>query len=160
MADLKTNVMRILDQKKIPYIPHEYNSPDGNAPDGVTVANMIGKTASEVYKTLVTKSSSNRYYVFVVPSDAQLDLKKAAKAVNEKSVEMIKQKELLPLTGYVHGGCSPVGMKKLFKTVFHSDVLLLETVTVSAGKVGRQIEIAPKLIIDAVNGITADITNS
>lgn len=158
MADLKTNVMRILDQKKIPYIPHEYKSPDGTAPDGVTVANMLGKSTAEVYKTLVTKGASKKNYVFVVPSDGQLDLKKAAKAVNEKSVEMIKQKELLPLTGYVHGGCSPIGMKKLFKTVFHSDVLNLETVTVSAGKIGRQIEISPDAIIKAVAATTADIT--
>ncbi|MBQ8783378.1 MAG: Cys-tRNA(Pro) deacylase [Clostridia bacterium] len=158
MANFKTNVMRILDQKKIPYIPHEYQAPDGNPPDGVTVAAMIGKTTAEVYKTLVTQGASKRYYVFVVPSDGQLDLKKAAKAVGEKSVEMIKQKELLPLTGYVHGGCSPVGMKKLFKTVFHSDVLNLETVTVSAGKVGHQIEISPEKIIKAVAATTAEIT--
>ena len=158
MAGFKTNVMRILDQKKIPYIPHEYHSPDGNAPDGVTVASMIGKTPREVYKTLVTQGASKRYYVFVVPSDGQLDLKKAAKAVAEKSVEMIKQKELLPLTGYVHGGCSPVGMKKPFKTVFHSDVLNLATVTVSAGKVGHQVEIEPQTIIKAVAATTADIT--
>ncbi len=158
MADIKTNVMRILDQKKIPYIPHEYESVDGNPPDGVTVASMIGKTPAGVYKTLVTKGASKKNYVFVVPSDAQLDLKKAAKAVGEKSVEMIKQKELLPLTGYIHGGCSPIGMKKLFKTVFHSDVLSLETVTVSAGKVGRQIEISPEKIIKAVAATTADIT--
>ncbi len=158
MANIKTNVMRILDQKKIPYIPHEYHTPDGNAPDGVTVAGMIGKSTDEVYKTLVTQGASKRYYVFVVPSDGQLDLKKAAKAVQEKSVEMIKQKELLPLTGYIHGGCSPVGMKKLFKTVFHSDVLSLKTVTVSAGKVGHQVEISPEAIIKAVAATTADIT--
>ena len=158
MAGLKTNVMRILDQKKIAYIPHEYQSPDGNAPDGVTVASMIDKTPREVYKTLVTQGASKRYYVFVVPSDGQLDLKKAAKFVGEKSVEMIKQKELLPLTGYIHGGCSPVGMKKPFTTVFHSDVLNLETVTVSAGKVGYQVEVSPEAIIKAVAAATADIT--
>ena len=158
MAGFKTNVMRILDQKKIVYIPHEYHSPDGTAPDGVTVASMIGKAPREVYKTLVTQGASRRYYVFVVPSDGQLDLKKAAKSVGEKSVEMIKQKELLPLTGYVHGGCSPVGMKKPFKTVFHSDVLSLATVTVSAGKVGYQVEVEPQTIIKAVAATTADIT--
>ncbi len=157
MANIKTNVMRILDQKKIPYTPHEYHTPDGKAPDGVTVAGMIGKRTDEVYKTLVTQGASKRYYVFVVPSDGQLNLKKAAKAVEEKSVEMIKQKELLPLTGYVHGGCSPIGMKKPFKTVFHSAVTDLETVTVSAGKIGHQVEISPQKIISAVNGITADI---
>ncbi len=158
MAAFKTNVMRILDREKIAYIPHEYHSPDGNAPDGVTVAAMIGKAPREVYKTLVTQGASKRYYVFVVPSDGQLDLKKAAKAVGEKSVEMIKQKELLPLTGYVHGGCSPVGMKKPLRTVFHSDVLNLETVTVSAGKIGHQVEIEPQAIIKAVVATTADIT--
>lgn len=158
MAGFKTNVMRILDQKKIVYTPHEYHSPDGTAPDGVTVASMIGKAPREVYKTLVTQGASRRYYVFVVPSDGQLDLKKAAKSVGEKSVEMIKQKELLPLTGYVHGGCSPVGMKKPFKTVFHSDVLSLATVTVSAGKVGYQVEVEPQTIIKAVAATTADIT--
>lgn len=157
MAGFKTNVMRILDQKKIPYIPHEYKSPDASAPDGVTVAAMIGKNADEVYKTLVTRGAGKSYYVFVIPSCGQLDLKKAAKAVGEKSIEMIKQKELLPLTGYVHGGCSPIGMKKLFKTVFHSDVLNLETVTVSAGKIGHQIEISPQKMISAVTGITADV---
>lgn len=158
MAGFKTNVMRILDQKKLVYTPHEYHSPDGTAPDGVTVASMIGKAPREVYKTLVTQGASRRYYVFVVPSDGQLDLKKAAKSVGEKSVEMIKQKELLPLTGYVHGGCSPVGMKKPFKTVFHSDVLSLATVTVSAGKVGYQVEVEPQTIISAVAATTADIT--
>ncbi len=158
MADIKTNVMRILDQKKISYIPHEYKSDDGNPPDGVTVANMLNKSVGEVFKTLVTKGASNKNYVFVIPSNAQLDLKKSARAVGEKSVEMIKQKELLPLTGYVHGGCSPIGMKKAFKTVFHQSVLELKSVTVSAGKVGRQIEIEPQAIIKAVNAVTADIT--
>lgn len=158
MADIKTNVMRILDGKKISYTPHEYNCNGDVPPDGITVAGMIGKAPDSVYKTLVTKSASKKYYVFVIPVDGQLDLKKAAKAVGEKSVEMIKQKELLPLTGYIHGGCSPIGMKKPFTTVFHSDVLKLSTVTVSAGKVGRQIEIAPTDIINLINAKAAEVT--
>ena len=154
----KTNVMRILDQKKIKYIPHEYPCKNGEAPDGVSVAEALGKTTAEVFKTLVTKGNSKKYYVFVIPSDAHLDLKKSAKAVGEKSIEMIKQKELLPLTGYMHGGCSPIGMKKPFKTVFHSSVESLESVTVSAGKVGRQIECAPDELLKLVGASVADIT--
>ena len=118
---------------------------------------LIGKDVSEVYKTLVLKAGKGNFYVFVVPGAARLDYKKAAKAVGEKSIEMIKSKELLPLTGYIHGGCSPLGMKKLFPTVFHEAVLELETVTVSAVKIGRQIEIEPSLLISLVNGKTADI---
>ncbi len=158
MADIKTNVMRILDQKKIPYTPYEYKCDPSDPPDGVTVAQFLQKTPDEVYKTLVTKSASKKYYVFVIPSAGQLDLKKAAKAVGEKSVEMIKQKELLPLTGYVHGGCSPIGMKKQFITVFHKDVSALKTVTLSAGKVGRQIELAPEDIINLISAKTAELT--
>lgn len=158
MADNnKTNVMRILEQKKIPYEPHFYPHGEGIPTDGITVANYLGKDVTTVYKTLVTRSSSKNYYVFVVPVAEHLDLKKAAKAVKEKSIEMIKQDELLPLTGYIHGGCSPVGMKKLFKTTFHSAVLELDTVAVSAGKVGAQIEVKPADIIKLVNARTADI---
>ena len=157
MAENKTNVMRILEQKKIPYEPHFYPHGEGIPTDGITVANYLGKDVKCVYKTLVTRSASKNYYVFVVPVAEHLDLKKAAKAVKEKSIEMIKQDELLPLTGYIHGGCSPVGMKKLFKTTFHSAVLELETVAVSAGKVGAQIEVKPADIIKLVNARTADI---
>lgn len=158
MAEFKTNVMRFLDQKKIHYIPHEYPATPEAPVDGVTVAGMINKDASTVYKTLVSVGASKKNYVFVIPVAEQLDLKKCAKAVGEKNIEMIKQKELLPLTGYIHGGCSPIGMKKPFKTYFHSDVLALETVTVSAGKVGYQIEIEPQALLKLVNGRTADIT--
>lgn len=153
----KTNVMRILEQKKIPYTPHFYPHGEGIPTDGITVANFVGKDASSVYKTLVTRSASKIYYVFVIPVAEHLDLKKAAKAVKEKSIEMIRQDELLPLTGYIHGGCSPVGMKKLFKTTFHADIEKLETVAVSAGKVGAQIEVSPSALIKLVNGRTADI---
>lgn len=157
MAENKTNVMRILEQKKIPFTPHFYPHGEGIATDGITVANFMGKDVASVYKTLVTCSASKNYYVFVVPVAEHLDLKKAAKAVKEKSIEMIRQDELLPLTGYIHGGCSPIGMKKQFKTTFHSDMLKLDTVTLSAGKIGYQIEIKPELLIKTVNGRTADI---
>ena len=153
----KTNVMRILEQKKIPYTPHFYPHGEGIPTDGVTVANFVGKDVKSVYKTLVTRSASKNYYVFVIPVAEHLDLKKAAKAVKEKSIEMIKQDELLPLTGYIHGGCSPVGMKKLFRTTFHIDIEKLETVAVSAGKVGAQIELSPSALIKLVNGRTADL---
>ncbi len=158
MAEYKTNVMRTLDSKKIKYIPHRYPVDDDTPIDGVSVASYIKKDAACVYKTLVCESASKKYYVFVIPVAGQLDLKKCAKAAGEKKVEMIKQKELLPLTGYVHGGCSPIGMKKPFKTFFHEDVLSLETVTVSAGKVGYQIEIEPKTLIDFIRAGTADLT--
>ena len=149
----KTNVMRILEQKKIPYTPHFYPHGEGIPTDGVTVANFVNKDV----KSLVTRSASKSYYVFVIPVAEHLDLKKAAKAVGEKSIEMIRQDELLPLTGYIHGGCSPVGMKKLFRTTFHEDITSLETVAVSAGKVGAQIEVAPDRLIKLVNGRLADI---
>lgn len=153
----KTNVMRILEQKKIPYIPHFYPHGEGIPTDGVTVANFVDKDVKSVYKTLVTRSASKNYYVFVIPVAEHLDLKKAAKAVSEKSIEMIRQDELLPLTGYIHGGCSPIGMKKPFRTTFHEDITSLETVAVSAGKVGAQIEVAPDKLIKLVNGRLADI---
>ncbi len=157
MAETKTNVMRLLDKQKIKYVPHFYPHGDDIATDGVSVAGFLGKDPSSVYKTLVTRSASKSYYVFVIPVAEHLDLKKAAKAVKEKSIEMIKQNELLQLTGYVHGGCSPIGMKKSFKTTFHEDILSLETVTLSAGKIGSQIELSPADIIKATRGATADL---
>ena len=155
--DDKTNVMRILDQKKVAYIPHAFEYEEGAPCDAVTVAGLIGKDVSEVYKTLVLKAGGGNFYVFVVPGAARLDYKKAAKAVGEKSVAMVLSADLLGLTGYIHGGCSPIGMKKLFPTVFHEAVLDLETVTVSAGKIGRQVEIAPKDLLPLVKGKTADL---
>ena len=149
--------MRILDQKKLEYVPHGFEVEEGAPCDAVTVAGLIGKDVSEVYKTLVLKAGKGNFYVFVVPGAARLDYKKAAKAVGEKSVAMVPSADLLALTGYVHGGCSPIGMKKLFPTVFHEAVLDLKTVTVSAGKIGRQIEIEPSLLIPLVNGKTADL---
>ena len=142
MSEEKTNVMRVLDQKKVPYTPHHYAHPDG-AVDGASVAALIDKDPASVCKTLVTQGASKKYYVFVIPVLKELDLKAAAKAVGEKSIELIKQAQLLPLTGYVHGGCSPVGMKKQFPTVFDQSVEGLDAITVSAGKIGAQVEVAP-----------------
>ena len=138
----KTNVMRMLDAKKIEYDYHTYE-PDATL-TGEEIAGILGEDVTKVFKTLVTRAKSGEYYVFVVPVNAELDLKKAAKAAGEKSVSMIKQKELLPLTGYVHGGCSPIGMKKVFKTFVNKSALEYDTIYVSAGKVGYQIELAPK----------------
>ncbi len=155
MAAQKTNVMRILEQNGIAYTAHEY--PHGKeAVDGVTVAGLLGEDVNQVFKTLVTRGSHG-FYVFVLPVAAELNLKKAAKAVGEKAVEMIHVKELLPLTGYVRGGCSPVGMKKAFPTVFHESVLDIPTVLVSAGKIGWQIETAPADLLRLTGAQTADI---
>lgn len=152
----KTNVMRILDQKKISYAPHAYPVGDA-APDGVTVARLLGQDPAAVFKTLVAKGASGGYYVFDIPVEATLDLKKAAKAVGEKSIAMLPARELLPLTGYVHGGCSPVGMKKRFPTVFDETAELFDTICVSAGRVGHQVELAPAELIALVGGTTADL---
>ena len=143
----KTNVMRTLEQKKIPYTAHSYD-PEGPI-DGVSVAQTLGQPPEQVFKTLVTKGASGAYYVFDIPV--------AAKAVGEKSVAMLPQKELLPLTGYVHGGCSPVGMKKQFPTVFHETALLYGTVCVSAGKIGHQVECDPNALIALLRAKTADV---
>lgn len=153
----KTNVMRVLDQKKIPYTPHAYPHGDGEAPDGVTVARSLGQDPERVFKTLVTRGASGGYYVFDIPVADTLDLKKAAKAVGEKSIAMLPQKELLPLTGYVHGGCSPVGMKKQFPTVFHETVNDLELVAVSAGKIGHQVQVKPADLLNLLRAKTADV---
>ena len=155
--DEKTNVMRLLDQKKISYAAHTYPVGD-SAPDGVTVAQMLGQDPAAVFKTLVAKGASGGYYVFPIPVAATLDLKKAARAVGEKSIAMLPARELLPLTGYVHGGCSPVGMKKQFLTVFDETCLLFDTICVSAGKVGFQVELSPNDLIALVCGTVADIT--
>ena len=155
--DEKTNVMRVLEQRGIPYTPHSYPHEDG-AVDGVTVAGMLGQAPDAVFKTLVAKGASGGYYVFDIPVTGTLDLKKAARAVGEKSVAMIPQKELLPLTGYVHGGCSPVGMKKQFPTTFDETCLLFDAIFVSAGKIGYQVEVEPGALIALVGGTTADIT--
>ena len=144
----KTNVMRVLDQKKIKYIPHFY---DNNITNGMEVAETLNLDPNKVFKTLVTVGASKRNYVFVVPVNSELDLKKAAIAVNEKSIEMIKSKELLDLTGYIHGGCSPIGMKKPFRTVVNESALNYELVTFSAGKIGYQVEMNPNDLKKLIN---------
>ncbi len=151
----KTNVCRVLDAKKIEYKLHTYE-PDATK-NGEEIADILGEDADKVFKTLVTRAKSGAYYVFVVPVKEELDLKKAAKAVNEKSVSMIKQKELLPLTGYVHGGCSPIGMKKQFPTIINETAVSYDKIFVSAGKVGFQIELYPENLIDMVRADIADI---
>ena len=156
MAEQKTNVMRILGQKKIRYSAHEYPHGEG-AVDGVTVARMTGRDPACVFKTLVTRGASKEIYVFAIPVADELDLKKAAKAVGEKSVAMVHVSEINALTGYVRGGCSPIGMKKQYKNVLHSSILLQETVLVSAGKIGQQVELAPADLIGLTRGSTANI---
>lgn len=155
MKEDKTNVMRILDQKKIKYESHSYK-PDATM-SGEEIALILGEDPENVFKTLITQGKSGAYYVFVVPVKAELDLKKAAKASGEKSISMIKQKELLPLTGYVHGGCSPIGMKKHFPTFIHETVSGLEKLFVSAGKVGFQVELSPADLISLTGCTMADI---
>jgi len=152
----KTNVMRLLDAAQIAYTPHFYDPEDPI--DGVSVAQTLGQDIEQVFKTLVTRGASGGYYVFDIPVAENLDLKKAARAVGEKSIAMIAQKELLPLTGYIHGGCSPVGMKKQFPTVFHETVILFETICVSAGKIGAQVEVNPSALMDYIGAQSADIT--
>ena len=153
----KTNVMRLLDQRKVPYTPHPYPHGDGEAPDRGREVRRLGLDPDPVSKTLVTKGASGGYYVFDIPVAATLDLKKAARAVGEKSVAMLPSKELLPLTGYVHGGCSPVGMKKPFPTVFHRSALDQETILVSAGKIGFQVEVRPGDLIALVGAKAEDV---
>ena len=136
----KTNVMRILDQKKITY--NTYSYADTEAISGVEVAEVLGQDPNQVFKTLVTVGNSKNYFVFMIPVHMELDLKKAAKAVGEKSINMIKSKELLPLTGYIHGGCSPIGMKKQFRTTVHETAKDFNTIIFSAGKIGYQVEVS------------------
>ena len=136
----KTNVMRILDKNKITYNKYFYG--DSDAISGVEVAEYLHEDKNKVFKTLVTIGTSKQYYVFVIPVAEELNLKKAAKVVGEKKIEMIKSKELLPVTGYIHGGCSPIGMKKQFKTVINDTAKNYDTIIFSAGKIGYQVEMS------------------
>lgn len=154
--DVKTNAMRILDQKKIPYTIHTYDCDEFL--DGITMADMLGQPHELVYKTLVTVAKSREHYVFVIPIEAGLDLKKAAKAVHEKAVEMLPLKELTPLTGYVRGGCTCIGMKKQFPVVMDESARKLPKVLVSGGKRGVQMELSPQDLMGAAGGSFADIT--
>lgn len=141
MGNIKTNAMRILDSNNISYQEYILNLKE--AVDGVTCANMLGKDLESTFKTLVTKGKSGSYYVFVVPVAEKLDLKKAANSVSEKYVEMVPLKDLLMVTGYVHGGCSPIGMKKVFTTVIDETAILFDKIIFSGGKIGYFIEINP-----------------
>jgi Cys-tRNA(Pro)/Cys-tRNA(Cys) deacylase len=152
----KTNVMRVLTQKKVEYVGHTYEQ-DASL-TGAEIAAKMGENPDAVFKTLVTQGKSKNYYVFVIPVEKELDLKKAAKAVGEKSIEMLPLKELLPLTGYVHGGCSPIGMKKFFTTTFDESLNNLERVYFSGGKVGFQVEVAVKDIEKVIGYNTAEVT--
>ena len=152
----KTNAMRQLDRKKITYRVHSY---DGRALSGTEVAAALGQDAGRVFKTLVTVAKSGGHYVFMIPVAASLDLKKAAAAVGEKALSMLPQKELLPLTGYVHGGCSPIGMKKQFPTVLHGSAMQFDTICFSAGRIGLQIEASPSALSSVVPLKTADVTD-
>ena len=151
----KTNVMRILDQKKIKYIPHSYTA--DSSLTGGEIADILGEERERVFKTLVTVGKSKKYYVFMVPVDSELDLKKAAGVCGEKYVEMVKARELLSLTGYIHGGCSPVGMKKQFTTFAHLTIDRTETIFFSGGRVGLQVEMSFSDLKKVIPIVTAEV---
>ena len=155
---VKTNVIRQLEQQNIDYKEHQYFGSDVSS--GTDVARKMGNNPDQQFKTLVTRGKSNEVYVFVIPVNEELDLKKAARSVDEKSISMIKEKELLPLTGYVHGGCSPIGMKKTFKTVLHSSAEEFDTIIFSAGKVGVSVELDPDDLIRLIDGQFADVVKN
>ena len=152
----KTKAMRMLDTAGITYQVHTYPVEDG-AIDAVSVAKKCGEDPEQVFKTLVTQGSDHNHYVFVVPAEEHLDLKACARAVGVKAVEMIPQKDLLKTTGYIHGGCSPIGMKKKFVTVYDETIVLFDTVLVSGGRVGLQVEVKPDDLIKITDGLTAPI---
>ena len=151
----KTNVMRLLEQKKVPYDAHCYV--ETGAVNGVEVATILGQNPECVFKTLVTVGKSKNYYVFVIPVNQELDLKKAAKSVGEKAIQMIKSKELLDVAGYIHGGCSPIGMKKYFRTTFHQTATQFDKIFFSAGKIGYQVEVNPADISTIIRVEFADL---
>ena len=155
--DDKTNVMRLLDQRCIPYTPRTYPHQEGVAVDGLTVAQALGLDPETVFKTLLARGASGGIYVFVIPVGDTLDLKKAAKAVGEKSIELLHVAEIQTVTGYVRGGCSPVGMKKQYPTVFHETALEYETIYISAGRIGAQVELAPQALVELLRAEVADI---
>lgn len=156
-SEYKTNVMRLLEQANISY--KHYCYVDTDAVSGLDVAGVMGQDPEKVFKTLVTVGKSGEHYVFVVPVNAELNLKKGANAVGDKAIAMIKSKELLPLTGYIHGGCSPIGMKKIFKTVVDESCMLFDTIIFSAGKIGYQVEVSPDDLKKLVPYTTADLTD-
>lgn len=156
MAVQKTNAMRILDKNKINYEVITYDISDDKI-DGISVAEKTGQDVKEVYKTLVTQGVSREFYVFVIPVDKELDLKKAAKSAGEKSLQMIHVKDITKYTGYIRGGCSPVGMKKLYKTFIQEEARDLENICVSGGKKGLQVKLEPMDLIKIINGSFADV---
>lgn len=153
--ELKTNAMRILDKNKIKYEVNTYECDEFK--DGVSIADMLGQSYDMSFKTLVTVGKSNNYYVFVIPINQEIDMKKAAKAVGEKNVEMIHVKDINKITGYIRGGCTPIGMKKLYKTVIHKSALDFEKIIVSGGRIGAQIFINPNDLIKVTNALVEDI---
>ena len=155
--EAKTNVMRMLEQAKINYIAHTYSTADG-AIDGVSVAEKCGENPDSVFKTLVTIGADNNNYVFVIPVARELDLKLAAKSAGVKNISMLPLAKLLPTTGYIHGGCSPIGMKKPFPTYFDETIMERETIFVSGGRVGTQVELSPEDILKVTKGKTASLT--
>ncbi len=152
----KTNVMRILDQQGVPYRSHDYGA--SGAVSGAEVAAALGQDPDRVFKTLVTVGRSGQHYVFVIPVLRELELRKAAAAAGEKSIEMVKSKELLPLTGYIHGGCSPIGMKKRFPTFVEESAVLYDAILFSAGKIGWQVELSPEDLEKVVPFEYADLS--
>lgn len=155
----KTNAVRLIEQQKVPYKLFEYTSEDGQAVDGITVAGKIGQPVAAVFKTLLATAGPNRYYVFVVPVASELHLKMAAKAAGEKKIEMLAVKELQNVTGYVRGGCSPVGMKKLFPTFIDASAESLEEIIVSAGKIGMQVKLTPADLAKITKAAFAPLTD-
>ena len=158
-AEAKTNVMRLLETEGIPYTPWFYeHEGEQETGVGVHIAQMLGQDVDQVFKTLVTRGSSGGFFVFVIPVGEELDLKKAARAAGEKSVEMIAVREILPVTGYVRGGCSPLGMKKRYPTVVDETCILFDTIYISAGKIGAQVQLSPDSLCALLGAKTADLT--
>lgn len=155
MKQERTNVMRLLDSLHLKFSEHTYES-DGSL-TGTEVAELIGQDPQQVFKTLVTVGNSGEHFVFVIPVNKELNLKKAAKATGQKSIEMVKSRDLLPLTGYIHGGCSPIGMKKFFKTTIDETAILFDTIIFSAGKIGFQVEISLDELKKAIDFSLADL---
>lgn len=155
-ANFKTNAMRILESEGVFFTPHHYEGADGKI-DGISVAEKMGQPVEVVYKTLVTVSPQKQYYVFVIPVAEELNLKAAARSVGAKSVEMIKVADINKVTGYIRGGCSPVGMKKQYETVIDASALALDKFFVSAGKIGYQLEMNPVDLIGLIGAKTAEI---
>ena len=156
---IKTNVERLLENAGIPFTPYEYDVSDGKL-DAISIARKIGKDQDQVFKTLVTEAPGPEYFVFVIPANSELDLKKAASASGQKSIEMIPMKELFPLTGYVHGGCSPIGMKKQFPTYLDETAVLFDYICFSGGKIGTNVGVNPEQLAAFIPADFADLTRS